>query len=91
MLLSEEQLAIRDTIRAFAQERLAPHAARWDREHHFPRAELRALGELGVPSDRLEEMARKCTERGPIGNFARLGEKDVLAIYRLAGESAGRG
>jgi butyryl-CoA dehydrogenase len=48
MLLSEEQLAIRDTIRAFAQERLAPHAARWDREHHFPRAELRALGELGV-------------------------------------------
>jgi len=48
MLLSEEQLAIRDTIRAFAQERLAPHAARWDREHHFPRAELRSLGELGV-------------------------------------------
>ena len=41
-------MAIRDTIRAFAQEQLAPHAARWDREHHFPRAELRALGGLGV-------------------------------------------
>jgi hypothetical protein len=49
------------------------------------------LGELGVPLDRLEEMARKCTERGPIGSFARLSEKDVLAIYRLAAESAGRG
>jgi len=49
------------------------------------------LAELGVPLDRLEEMARKCTERGPIGSFAPLGEKDVLAIYRLAAESAGRG
>jgi len=49
------------------------------------------LEELGVPTDRLEEMARKCTERGPIGNFAKLGEKDVLAVYRLAAESAGRG
>jgi hypothetical protein len=48
MRLTEEQAAIRDTIRAFAQERLQPHAARWDREHHFPRAELFALGELGA-------------------------------------------
>ncbi|MEO8305247.1 MAG: acyl-CoA dehydrogenase family protein [Betaproteobacteria bacterium] len=48
MLLTDEQASIRDTIRAFAQERLAPHAARWDRDHHFPRAELAALGELGV-------------------------------------------
>ncbi|HSV55717.1 MAG TPA: iron-containing alcohol dehydrogenase [Magnetospirillaceae bacterium] len=49
------------------------------------------LPELGVPTDRLEEMARKCTERGPIGNFARLDEKEVLAIYRLAAETDGRG
>jgi alcohol dehydrogenase YqhD (iron-dependent ADH family) len=49
------------------------------------------LSELGVPTDRLEEMARKCTERGPIGSFARLGEKEVLAVYRLAAETAGRG
>ena len=48
MRLTEEQAAIRDTIRAFAQERLLPHAARWDREHHFPRAELSALGALGA-------------------------------------------
>ena len=48
MLLTEEQASIRDTIRAFAAERLAPHAARWDRDHHFPRVELEALGELGV-------------------------------------------
>ena len=48
MLLSEEQRLIRDTMRAFARERLAPNAARWDREHHFPREELAALGELGA-------------------------------------------
>lgn len=48
MLLTDEQRLIRDTLRAFAQERLAPHAARWDREAHFPREELRALGELGA-------------------------------------------
>jgi len=48
MLLTEEQQLVRDTMRAFAQEQLAPNAARWDREAHFPRAELRALGELGA-------------------------------------------
>ena len=48
MLLTEQQRLVRDTLRAFAQERLAPQAARWDREHHFPRAELAALGELGA-------------------------------------------
>jgi len=48
MWLSEEQSQIRETLRAFALERLLPNAARWDREHHFPRAELSALGGLGV-------------------------------------------
>ena len=48
MLLDESHALIRDTLRAFAQERLAPNAARWDREHHFPREELAALGELGA-------------------------------------------
>ncbi len=48
MLLNEEQSLIRDTMRAFAQEQLAPNAARWDRDAHFPRDELRALGELGA-------------------------------------------
>ncbi len=48
MLLTEEQASIRDTMRAFAQERLAPNAARWDREHHFPRDEIAALGALGA-------------------------------------------
>ena len=48
MRLTDEQALIRDTVRAFAQERLAPNAARWDREHHFPREELAELGALGA-------------------------------------------
>ena len=48
MLLTETQQLIRDTMRAFAEERLAPYAPRWDRDGHFPREELRALGELGA-------------------------------------------
>ncbi|MGA2764170.1 MAG: iron-containing alcohol dehydrogenase [Spirochaetia bacterium] len=43
------------------------------------------LGELGVPDDRkLDEMARKCTERGTVGNFVSLGSADVRAVYGLA-------
>lgn len=48
MLLSQEQTLVRDTLRAFAREQLAPHAARWDRESHFPREELGALGKVGA-------------------------------------------
>ena len=48
MLLTEEQALVRDTIRAFARDELAPNAARWDREHTFPREALHALGALGA-------------------------------------------
>lgn len=48
MILSEEHQMIRDALRSFAQERLAPNAARWDREHHFPKDELRELAQLGA-------------------------------------------
>jgi len=48
MLLSPEQQQIRDTLREFARDELAPNAAAWDRDHTFPRDALRALGALGV-------------------------------------------
>ena len=48
MLLTEEQKLVQETMRAFAQGELAPHAAQWDREHTFPREALRALGGLGA-------------------------------------------
>ncbi len=48
MILTEMQQHIRDAMRSFAQGELAPNAARWDRDGHFPRDELRALGALGA-------------------------------------------
>jgi butyryl-CoA dehydrogenase len=47
MMLTEEQQAIREAARDFAQERLAPGAADRDREHRFPREELAEMGALG--------------------------------------------
>ena len=48
MRLSEEQRLLRDTMRAFARDELAPHAAQRDRDHMFPHDALRALGRLGA-------------------------------------------
>lgn len=48
MLLTPDQEMIRDAVRDFAREQLWPHAARWDREHHFPREAHRGLAALGA-------------------------------------------
>ena len=48
MILTPEQEMIRDTLRQFARERLAPKAAEWERSHTFPREALAELAELGV-------------------------------------------
>jgi butyryl-CoA dehydrogenase len=48
VLLSNELEMIRDAVRAFARERLAPHAAQWDRDGTFPREALDGLAELGL-------------------------------------------
>ncbi|MBU0742748.1 acyl-CoA dehydrogenase [bacterium] len=45
--LTEQQRMIRDAARDFAQKELAPHAARWDRDEHFPAEAVKKLGELG--------------------------------------------
>lgn len=48
MLLTDDQIMIRDAVRAFAQEQLWPHAAQWDKEHHFPKDVHKGLAELGA-------------------------------------------
>ncbi|WP_374587267.1 acyl-CoA dehydrogenase family protein [Ideonella dechloratans] len=47
MLLDDDHRAVQDAVRAYVQGRIAPQAARWDKEHHFPAAELKGLAELG--------------------------------------------
>ena len=48
MLLTQEQEMIRDSMRTFAQERIAPFAAEWDKNHTFPAEALKELAELGA-------------------------------------------
>lgn len=47
MLLPDDHRAVQDAVRAYVQDRIAPHAAAWDKAAHFPQAELKALAELG--------------------------------------------
>ncbi|MCU1394806.1 MAG: acyl-CoA dehydrogenase domain protein [Ilumatobacteraceae bacterium] len=46
--LSAEHDAFRKVVREFALNEIAPHAARWDREHTFPVDVVRQMGELGL-------------------------------------------
>ena len=56
MLLTPDQLMIRDAVRDFAQQELWPHASEWDKQHTFPHEVHKGLAALGaygicVPED----------------------------------------
>ena len=48
MLLTQDQEMIREAVRDFAQKELWPNAARWDKEHHFPKEAHQGLAALGA-------------------------------------------
>lgn len=45
---TDEQAAIQETALTFARERIAPFAAQWDEESHFPVDVIREMAELGM-------------------------------------------
>ncbi|MBT9595355.1 MAG: acyl-CoA dehydrogenase family protein [Vitreoscilla sp.] len=47
MLLDDDHRAVQDAVRDYVQDQIAPHAARWDKEHHFPAEQLKGLASLG--------------------------------------------
>jgi alkylation response protein AidB-like acyl-CoA dehydrogenase len=47
-MLADEHRQLRDALRDFAEQQLAPHAAEWDRQASFPRAALKQLAALGT-------------------------------------------
>ena len=55
--LSEEQRAIQEAARAFSDAELAPNAARWDEEKHFPVDVLRQAAALGLAAIYVREDA----------------------------------
>lgn len=46
--LTDDHELLRSTVRDFAAGEIAPHAAQWDRDHHFPVDVVRAMGDLGL-------------------------------------------
>ena len=46
--LSREHEEFRRSVREFAEAEIAPHAAQWDRDHHFPVDVVRKMGALGL-------------------------------------------
>ncbi|QOZ25418.1 isobutyryl-CoA dehydrogenase [Bradyrhizobium sp. CCBAU 51753] len=46
--LNEDQIAVRDMARAFAAEKIAPHALEWDEKKHFPVDVMREAASLGI-------------------------------------------
>ena len=46
--LNEDQVAVRDMARNFAEEKIAPHALRWDEEKYFPVEVMREAATLGM-------------------------------------------
>jgi alkylation response protein AidB-like acyl-CoA dehydrogenase len=74
--MTEEREALVDAVRDFASVVLAPHAAEWDAEKHFPLDALEKAGELGLGGIYVRD------ENGGAG----LSRLDAVAIFEaLAG------
>ncbi len=46
--LSREHEEFRRSVREFAEAEIAPHAAKWDKDHHFPVDVVQKMGGLGL-------------------------------------------
>src|SRR5690349_3741175 len=46
--LSREHEEFRRSVREFAEAEIAPHAAKWDKGHHFPAEVVQKMGGLGL-------------------------------------------
>jgi len=46
--LKPEHEALRSMVREFADQEIVPHAAEWDRRHHFPVDVVHKMGDLGL-------------------------------------------
>ena len=58
---TDEQLALRDMVRKFAEKELKPYYTQWDREKKYPRHLNKKIGELGLIGMALP------TEKGGMG------------------------
>lgn len=69
--ITEDQRALVEAVRDFAEQRIAPNALEWDAEKHFPVDVLAEAGELGLGGIYVDE------EHGGAG----LDRKDAILIF----------
>src|SRR5688500_20141463 len=48
LYFSDQHLAVREMVREFARDEVAPVAAKFDASQEFPRANIQKMGELGL-------------------------------------------
>ncbi|MGH3348301.1 MAG: acyl-CoA dehydrogenase family protein [Nocardioides sp.] len=77
--LSAEHEQFRRTVRDFAEKEIAPHAAQWDRDHHFPVDVVQKMGQLGLMGLTAPEEYGGAGMAGEDGGFTSL----CLAIEEL--------
>jgi alkylation response protein AidB-like acyl-CoA dehydrogenase len=77
--LPDDIAALKETVRQFCEERVKPHAQRWDREERFPAEVVAELGQLGLLGIRIAE------EYGGSG----LGHLAVAAVVEELGRHDG--
>ena len=53
--LGDDQIMIQEAARRFSDERLAPNAARWDEDKHFPLDVIREAASLGFARAETDE------------------------------------
>src|SRR3954463_8398037 len=70
--LSREHEEFRRVVREFAEGEIAPHAARWDKEHHFPTDVVQQMGDLGLMGLTAPEEYGGMASEGTSGDFTAL-------------------
>src|SRR6476661_2490990 len=71
--LSPEHEQFRRSVRDFAEAEIAPHAAQWDRDHHFPTDVVQKMGALGLMGLTAPEEFGGAGMAGEDGGFTSLG------------------
>ena len=63
MILSQEHQMLRDAVREYAREQIAPNAAAWDRDAVFPKDALKGLAAMGLYGVAIPE--ERASRHGP--------------------------
>src|SRR5437660_1416738 len=80
--LSEDQILIRDAVRALCRSEFAPQAAKWDRDDAIPHAAVQKLAEIGLLGMSIPE------EWGGLGYDARTVFTVIEEIARVSASLA---